>query len=68
LAELVAARVPSLDRVPGRSQVLRAGWAVYNHVVIVLFVVAYPALWVLAHPARLLLAAPLGAALFLAWA
>lgn len=67
LAELVARRVPDRDAVPGRNVGLWAGWVAYNHALIAVFAVAWPALWVLAHPARVLLAAAVAAPLLLVW-
>lgn len=67
LAELVAARVPDRDRVPGRNVALWVGWAVYNHLLAAVFALAYPVLFVAAHPARVLLAAVLAVPLFFVW-
>lgn len=60
-----AQRMPDRDRIPGNSNTLYWGWAVYNHTVglavplaaVVLVGVITPILWIVAHPARLLLAA-----------
>lgn len=67
LVDLWAARVPSLNVVPGGSKALHVAWVVFNHVALVLYAFAAVPLWVLGHPARALLAAAVAAPLFALW-
>lgn len=61
-------RWPDRDRVPGGSEALYVGWAVYNHFALIpialfnlLVGVLTPLMFVLRHPARLALTLLLGA-------
>lgn len=67
LADLWAARIPDLDRVPGANRALHAAWVVFNHLALVWTALLAIPLWVLQHPARTLLAALVTAPLIAVW-
>lgn len=67
LADLWARRIPDLDDVPGSSQALRIGWAVFNHLALAWTAALLVPAWIGQHPARLALAAIVAAPFIVMW-
>jgi len=68
LAELVSARVPNAELVPGTNTPMWMAWTVYSHVVAVpASAVLYALAWLLQHPARAGLATAVVLPLTIMW-